>query len=124
MAEYTEQLRVSKVASGNLDGSQYTFVRQIGNRDVLTIATTGVPMLGVLQNKPQNNEHATVAMLGSTKIRLANSLGVPSWVMAGVSGFAVLAVSGQVVAGQLITGATSGALAEMNFSPFLSATSL
>lgn len=116
MAEYTDHFATTKVASGNLDGSQYTFVRQLGNTDVLTIATTGSAALGVLLNKPQNNEHASVAFLGSVKIRLANSLGAGIPIMSGNSGWAVLAGSGQVVLGYLVTGATSGAVGELNLN--------
>lgn len=113
MAEYTTNFKLSMVASGNLDGSQYCFVRQIGNVDVLTIPATGGLAIGVLQNKPQNNEHAAVAFLGSTKIRLANSLGGGINIMSAVSGYAVQAASGQVVLGYLKTGATSGGVGEL-----------
>ena len=116
MAEYTERFVTSRVASGNLDGSQYCFVRQIGNVDVLSIAASGAAAIGVLQNKPQNNDHAAVAFLGSTKIKLANSLGAGIPIMSAVSGFAVQASSGQVVLGYLMTGATSGAFGELNLN--------
>lgn len=116
MAEYVERFVTSRVASGNLDGSQYCFVRQIGNVDVLTVPTTGGYALGVLQNKPQNNEHAGVAFLGSTKIKLANSLGAGIPIMSAVSGYAVQAASGQVVLGYLMTGASSGGVGELLMS--------
>ena len=113
MAEITGgHFSTTKVASGNLDGSQFTFVRQIGQDDILTIVTTGVLPLGVLQDKPQNNEHGKVLTLGHSKVRVASSLGSNIFIMAGVSGFAVAAASGQVTCGRLITGATSGSLAE------------
>ena len=116
MAEYTERFVTSRVASGNLDGSQFCFVRQLGNADVISVADSGSYVLGVLQNKPQNNDHAAVVFLGSTKIKLANSLGAGIPIMSAVSGFAVRASSGQVVLGYLMTGATSGAYGELNMN--------
>ena len=119
MAEFVNRMQTTRVASGNLDNNQYTFVRQLGNLDVLTIPTSGAQAIGVLQNKPRDNEHAELVFLGSTKIRVANSLGAGIFVMAAVSGFAVAAASGptNVVLGQLVTGATSGAVGELHFNP-------
>lgn len=115
MAEYTDRFQITRVASGNLDGSQFTFVRGIG-QDVLTIAASGQAALGVLQNKPRDNEHASVCVLGSTKIYLATSLGSNIFLMTGNSGAGVQAASGQVSTGFLITGATSGGIGEMIFN--------
>lgn len=116
MAELSSKGRVeTRVASGDLDGSQFTMVRQLGNADVLTMPTTGAIPFGVLQDKPKDNEHAGCVVEGITKIRMADSLGANIFVMAGESGFAVQAASGQTTAGRLITGATSGALGVMNF---------
>ena len=124
MAEYTDQLRISKVASGNLDNDpQYRFLSFTagGNKDVWLNPTTGSAVYGVLQNKPRDNDHAAVAILGSTKVVLASSLGAGIFVMAGANGFATEAQSGQFIGGQLVTGATSGAVAEMVFSPWRAA---
>lgn len=118
-------IKASYVASGNLDNEpQYRFVRQgasntsQGNLDVFYPATSGAVVLGVIQNKPRNNEFATLVTLGHTKIMVANSLGSDIPVMTGNSGFAVRATSGQYACGFMRTGATSGAVAEMVFSPF------
>lgn len=114
--------KASYVASGNLDaggvsGLHYRFVNFSGN-DVYYPATSGSVVLGVVQNKPRDNEHASLVTLGHTKIILANSLGGGIPIMTGNSGFAVEAQSGQYVAGYLVTGATSGGIAEMIFSPW------
>lgn len=105
-------IRISRVASGNLDVSQWRFVTFSG-KDVYLPATSGSIVLGVLENKPRDNEHATVIALGPAKIQVANSLGTGAYLMTGNSGFAVLATSGQNVVGYTITAATSGAIAEM-----------
>lgn len=128
MAEVRGSLQTgTHVASGNLDGSQFTFVRGLAgvNNDVLTIATTGGLFVGVLQNKPQNNEHATVGYRGITKVKLASSLGAGIFVMAGNSGWAVQATSGAYVAGPLISNGTSGTVAELHLlGPVYTANSL
>jgi hypothetical protein len=103
---------LSKVASGDLRGHQFRFVRASGAEDIMVFTTRGAYSVGVLQNKPNDNEHATLVTLGHTKVRVA-SLGPNIWVMANSDGCAVEAGSGQVVLGRLITGATSGALGEM-----------
>lgn len=124
MAEQTDQIRITRVASGNLDvDPSYRFVTQAagGNKDVFLSATTGSIITGVVQNKPQDNEHATLCVLGDTKIALASSLGAGIYVMAGASGFAVEAQSGQVVGGLLLTSGTSGAVAEMALNPWRAA---
>ena len=123
MAEVSGQNFTStKAASGDISGSQFTYVRQLAgvNADVLTISASGVQVpFGILQNKPRDNEFATMVVMGHSKVRLANSLGANIWLMSGQSGWAVqyAAASGGVSTGRLITGATSGALGETLFNP-------
>ena len=110
---------VSKVASGNLnfaDPANYRFVRAIGADDVLLPAASGSIVFGVLQNKPQNDEHASVCIHGPTKITLGISLGVNVRVMTNDTGFAVLANSAVSQCGYLMTGAQSGCVGEMFFT--------
>lgn len=102
------------VASGNLDFQDpagFRFLRKIG-KDVL-LATSGDPVFGVLNNKPRDNEHATVCVHGFTKIALGSSLGPDALVQAGVNGFAVLCTSGFNSAGRLVTGGNSGMVGEL-----------
>jgi len=115
MAELTggPQTTISRVASGDLSASQFSFVRASGD-DVMTYVTSGGLMLGVLQNKPKNNENATIAVAGPTKIMMGTSLGPNVFVTGNTSGFAIRAAgSGSYVAGMLITGAVSGAIGEL-----------
>ena len=101
------------VASGDLSGSQFRFVRAIG-LDVY-LSDSGFAE-GVLQNKPQNNEHATVVVNGGTKIQLANSLGPNIFVGCGSGGYAVNATGEGLKYGRLLQGGTSGAYGTMNFT--------
>ena len=115
MAEVTggPQTTISRVASGDLSLCQFSFVRGIGN-DVATYITSGGLMIGVLQNKPTNDRHATIVVAGPTKIMMGTSLGPNVFVTGNTSGFAIRAAgSGSYVAGMLITGAVSGAIGEL-----------
>ncbi len=116
-------MTLTRVASGALP--QYRFVRQIGNKDVV-LCGSGQIVLGVVQNAPLDNDHATVAFGGVTKIQLSMSLGAAAPVMADANGFAQNATaivgvgSGSIgtVAGVLLQSATSGSIAEMLISRF------
>ena len=106
------------VASGDLTGSQFRFVRQVG-LDVY-LADSGFAS-GVLQNKPADNDHATVVVLGPSKIQLSNSLGTNILVGCGSGGYAVNASGGGTTSegrkyGTLIVGGTSGAYGVVVFT--------
>lgn len=105
----------SAVASGDLSGMQFRFVRFINN-DVL-IPTSGSQCLGVLQNKPRNREFAGVIGIGYTKLWLGNSMGSGTEVMAGNLGYATIAASGQWTHGFLLTAGNSGDLGEAVVGP-------
>jgi hypothetical protein len=108
---------VTGVASGDLnfaDPAGYRFVKKTG-KDVHLCATSGELVYGVLNNKPKDNEHASVCVDGFTKICVGGSLGADVLVATNGSGFAISASSGQAVCGRLISGANSGMPAEMQF---------
>lgn len=102
----------SWVASGDLSAAQYRFVRAGANDDVY-LPTSGQLCVGILQNKPQDNEHAAVCALGFAKVVVANSLDMNIEIMAGNNGFAVQASSGQWSHGMLLSAANSGLVAEV-----------
>ena len=101
------------VASGDLDTAQFRFVRLVGP-DVY-LADSGFAD-GVLQNKPLNNEHADVVMMGGTKITLALSFGPAIYIGCGSGGYGTQATGEGRRYGRLIIGATSGAIGVMYFS--------
>lgn len=127
MAEYNSGWDLTRVASGNMDTqtangvnvNQYCFVQMVaGVEDDIILANSGAVCLGVLQNAPRDGEHATVRYAGSTKIRLASSLGLGVEVVASSGGYARLAldagaISSGSIMGLLISGATSGAVGEL-----------
>lgn len=104
----------SFVASGDLSGAQYKFVQANGN-DVY-LGNSGYAE-GVLQNKPQNNEHAAVVVMGGTKIIVASSLGPNIFVGCGSGGYAVSGFDTQGAHyGRLLQGATSGGIGVLYFT--------
>ncbi len=106
----------SWVASGDLSAAQFKFVT-FGGKDVY-LPTSGVIMAGVLQDKPKDNEHASVIGLGFTKITLESSLNAGIELMTGESGYATQATSGAWVGGILLTAADSGEITEMMMTPY------
>ena len=110
--------RETFVASGDLNTSQFRFVRLVGP-DVY-LADSGYAD-GVLQNIPLNNEHATMVVLGPTKIQLSGSLGANILIGCGSGGYAVNASAGGTTSegrkyGTLLVGGTSGAYGVMVFT--------
>lgn len=119
MAEVSgRRVTATGVASGDLnfaDPANYRFLVKTG-KDVHLAASSGAMAYGVLQNKPKDNEHATVVVDGFTKVVLGSSLGADCLVMTNNTGFAVLLSSGGATLGRLITGADSGKVGEMFFT--------
>ena len=119
MAEVSgPRVLMTGVASGNLDFADpagYRFVKKTG-KDIHLCAASGELVFGVLNNKPRDNEHASVCVDGFTKICLGASLGADILVATNNTGFAINASSGQAVCGRLITGGNSGMPGEMQFT--------
>lgn len=114
-----KRIIVSAIASGNLDyadPARFRFVRKIGNDDVLQPAVSGLPVYGVLQNLPRDNEHASVCIEGPTKLTFGASLGADAPIMSNATGFAILATSGQYTAGRTIQAADSGKIGQAYIS--------
>ena len=101
----------TRVASGNLDADpQFRFVQLLGTKDVV-LCNSGARADGINQYKPQDNQHATVAYAGVSKITYGQSLGVGVYICPGASGVAVLATSGHI-GGKTTAAANSGNVGE------------
>ena len=106
------------IASGDLnfaDPANFRFLLKTG-KDVHLCSASGQIAYGVLQNKPKNNEFASVCVDGFTKFTAGGSIGADVLVMTNNSGFGIAAASGGSVLGRVITGADSGLIGEMLFS--------
>ena len=112
------QISISAVASGSFDANEanrYRFA-VLSGVDAYTANTAGEITLGVNQDKPRDNEHVGLAVMGLTKITLGASISAGVYLTTNATGFAVEAASGDYVPGVLLTGATSGAVGEMLMS--------
>lgn len=95
----------------------------------ITLAGSGGGM-GVLQNKPQAGEHATIAIRGQVKANAGATITVGQFITAALSGYALGAsefptntgsagtyITELVVLGQALTAAASGSVFTMELSP-------
>lgn len=100
----------SRVASGNLPAERLATL--IGKDAVL--ATSG-QLAYPTTHRADDNQHVGLVSGGHCKISLAASLGVGGTFMAGNSGLAVLAASGQFMLGTVLTAGDSGHTVEALF---------
>jgi len=105
----------SFIASGDLSTSQFHIVNIVGAFTVANaLIRTGH---GVLQNKPQDGEGATVAIDGTTKVVAGAAIAVGDLITSAGSGFASTVASGvagdKQVIGRAITAAASGSVFSM-----------
>lgn len=105
----------SFVASGDHSGLQYHIVNIVGAHTVAAaLVRTGY---GVLQNKPQAGEHATVAVEGITKVAAGAAVSVGDLITSAGSGWAAVVASGSAgdkqVIGRALTAAASGSVFSM-----------
>lgn len=96
---------VTIVAGADISAKQYQPVGLTG-----LLATSSDNFFGILQNKPQAGEHATVRVAGLSKIYMSVSLGAGALFMGNntTSGFIALATSGYCAAGQIFIAGNSG----------------
>ena len=100
------------IASNDLDSYQYTIqVNSIG-KYTDRAGTAGAATAGVLQNKPQAGEHATVTILGKTRIFAGGTITAGAGFTTTVSGTATTVASGDYELGRSVTGVASGGLFE------------
>lgn len=73
-------------ASGDLSAMQHRFVDYVGAGDVIghALAEGGI---GVLLNKPQDGEFATVALSGRVRVAAAVAVTAGDWIISAASGF-------------------------------------
>ena len=102
MAYEGDQFKTTVVASVDLSGAQHQFVNALGNITALPQAA-----LGVVQNKPQALEHATVGIMGIVKVKAGGAIAAGKPFTCTTSGFAASVNSG-IALGKAITAATSG----------------
>ena len=113
MAERSGNQEVfTRVASGNLLAGR---LATLSGRNAL-LATSGQPCFPVAY-RADNGQHVGLIAGGFAKVTYGSSLGVLAPWMAGGSGFATLAASGQYSGGFTLTAADSGVVGEVLVSP-------
>lgn len=102
---------ITLVGTGDLSGKQHFAVDLLAQNVCGYNAGLG-DVIGILKNKPQNGEHATVAIRGVTKISAGAAITAGQYVRPGSGGPAIAVSSGDTVPftrlGRALTTAASG----------------
>ena len=98
------------VAAEDLSDMQYKILNVHGANTVKLRVAAGAGVLGVLNNKPENGEIATVVVGGLTRCYAGGTVTAGSWITVTASGTGLAATSGQYILGKSITGVASGGL--------------
>jgi hypothetical protein len=111
----------SFVASGDLSGLQFHIVELVAAHTVdAALIRTG---FGILQNKPQAGEHATVAVEGVSKCNAGAAVSVGDLITSAGSGWGTTVLSGiagdKQVLGRALTAAASGSVFSMEIDRFI-----
>lgn len=118
MGSYNWGKDFTVVAGEDLSGQQYKNVNVGG-----TLAGSGSDFYGVLQNKPESGEHATVRVYGFSKVYLPTSLGVGCFVgqSEANSGQLAFADVGSLAVGRLVFTSNSGGIGTIQLAggPFV-----
>lgn len=98
-------------AGADLSAGQYKAVT-IGG----TIAANNTTALGLLQNKPQANEDASMRVAGRSRYRAGAAVDSGSLLMVTTSGWLIAVTSGSLPCGQAFEGVSSGSIGEGYFN--------
>lgn len=104
----SERQFIGMVAGEDLSTAQYKILNVSAANTVKLRVSAGAGVLGVLNNKPQNGENATVVVGGLTRCFAGGTVAAGSWISATASGTGLATTSGQYILGKSITGVASG----------------
>lgn len=109
---FEERLRSETyVAAADLRTSQYRFVKLDTNGKAIAVAAITDLPVGILQNKPNTNEAATVALAGVSKIEASAAHAINDLIGVSTNGRALSGpAAGNYIAGRAIS--SSGAAGE------------
>lgn len=128
MADTNRVVAETFVASGDMSALQNRFVDHVGVGVIgHSLARAG---MGVLQNKPQDGENATVALSGRVRVDAAVAVTAGDWIVSAASGFGTPQTFGTInagsagqylqnrtVMGRAMTTAASGSVFTLELSP-------
>ena len=128
MADTNRVIAETFVASGDLSAMQHRFVDHVGVGVIGHALARGG--MGVLQNKPQDGEHATVALSGRVRLDAGGAITAGDWVVSAASGFGETLAFGTInagsagqflqtktVMGRAMTTAASGSVLSLELAP-------
>ncbi|MAH50652.1 hypothetical protein CMI37_32835 [Candidatus Pacearchaeota archaeon] len=104
---------ITMIANEDLSTSQYKMVYVDGDNGVKLRVAAGAGLLGIVQNKPQSGEHATIVWNGLSRCSAGATITAGSWITVTASGTAVAATSSDYIVGKAITGVASGSLFQL-----------
>jgi hypothetical protein len=106
MAEFGRQETITLEANADLSNKQYHFLRYVATEkcDQASDAANS-NLVGVLENKPQSGEFATVAVFGLTKLVAGGAVTAGAILTTNGSGRAAAVASGQVGVARAISAA-------------------
>jgi hypothetical protein len=110
MSSYNLGFTRAAQANADLRNFQYKFLRNDGAGTVNVAshaAGAGTTLVGVLQNKPNSGQAATIGVMGESKVVAGGALTVNTWITTNGSGRAAAATSGDNVIGMVLE--TAGA---------------
>tara|TARA_Y100000310_G_scaffold171492_2_gene171688 strand:+ start:2745 stop:3134 length:390 start_codon:yes stop_codon:yes gene_type:complete len=109
MSDFANLMTRTVAAANDLRTMQYTIQRQAGagTCDIAShaAATLVLGPMGVLTNKPNSGQAATIAYAGETKVVAGGSVTVNVAVSTNSSGRATAAVSGDIIIGRALEAA-------------------
>lgn len=108
MSVHGNHRSISIAAGADLSALQYRAVQIDG-----TLATTNKNAAGILQNKPQTGEHATIGYDGHLKGIAGAALTGGTDVKVSSGGFLTAVASGDSSRGKVVTAASSGSVVEI-----------
>ena len=98
-----EQLTMPIASGADHRSNQYRIVQIAG-----TLATTALNGRGILQNKPNTNEDATIAIIGRSKAVAGGTITAGAALAVASGGYVTAAASGGAVCGFAEVAASSG----------------
>lgn len=108
--EFGERVSLTLTALSDLSAQQYNIVHYVTPRncDIRSLGQTlTLGPIGVLENKPEANQAATVTYTGQTRVRAGAAVTAGRTFTANASGRAVHPTSGQLVVGRAIEAAAA-----------------
>lgn len=101
----------SAIAGADLSGLQFYVLKMSGDNQVNITDTALGDIAGILQNKPESGQHATVCPLGMSKVRVGGACSYGNILTAADSGWAAVCGSGGNAFGFVRHGCNSGGIA-------------